>query len=147
MRGGWQRKDEELVMRHKKYGHSSRGQALVEFALIVPIFVLVTVGIFDAGRAIFAFNAVSNATREALREAIVHQDDTAIDAEANAILGGLAADSTITHDKSDCTPVAGGCMYGIEISYAYQPATPIIGAIFHPSITASAQMPVETVNP
>ena len=124
-----------------------RGQALVEFALIVPIFVLVTVGIFDVGRAIFTYNAVSNATREALREAIVHQDDLAIDAEANTILGGLASASTITHDKSDCTPVMGGCMYGIEISYAFQPATPFIGALFHPTLTASAEMPVETVQP
>lgn len=120
---------------------------MVEFALIVPIFVLMTLGIFDAGRAIFAFNAVSNATREALREAIVHQDDTAIDAEANAILGGLASASTITHDKTDCTPVTGGCMYGIQISYDYEPITPLISVIFHPSITASAEMPVETVNP
>lgn len=121
-----------------------RGQTLVEFGLILPIFVLVLVGIFDVGRAIYAYHTVSNATREALREAIVHQDPTAVRAEA--VKAGVAlglTDADVVLDP--CTDE--GCAYGVTVSYDYQPATPIIGNLFNPVISASGEMPVETVNP
>ena len=34
----------------------TRGQALVEFALVLPIFVLIIFGILDAGRLIVVYN-------------------------------------------------------------------------------------------
>jgi hypothetical protein len=49
-----------------------RGQALLEFALILPIFVVAILGLIDVGRAIWANNAVANAAREAARYAAVH---------------------------------------------------------------------------
>ena len=58
-------------MRLSLLRRKSRGQTLVEFALILPIFVLLLVGIFDFGRAIYAYNTISNAAREAVRVAIV----------------------------------------------------------------------------
>ena len=48
------------------------GQALLEFALILPIFVVAVLGMIDVGRAIWANNAVANAAREAARYAAVH---------------------------------------------------------------------------
>ena len=58
------------------------GQALVEFALIVPVFILLLVGLFDLGRGVYAFNTISNASREAVRVGIVDQDCTTIKNEA-----------------------------------------------------------------
>lgn len=55
-----------------KRQHAGRGQALVEFALILPIFVFLMVSIFDLGHVVWANNALSNATREAARFAIIH---------------------------------------------------------------------------
>ncbi|HLE59087.1 MAG TPA: TadE family protein, partial [Candidatus Limnocylindria bacterium] len=55
---------------------SRRGQTLVEFALILPIFLLVLVGIFDMGRAVYAYNTISNASRQAVRLGIVDQNVT-----------------------------------------------------------------------
>lgn len=123
-----------------------RGQALVEFALVVPLFILMMVGIFEGGRAIYTYNALSNAAREALREAIVNQDEAAIEAEANRILGGLAAGTTFVHDKTDCMPeVKALCMYRVELRYEFSPV--LIGAIFSPVLTAESEMPVEAPNP
>lgn len=48
-----------------------RGQSLVEFALVVPLFFLLVMGIIDGGRAIFAFNHMSQATRDVARVASV----------------------------------------------------------------------------
>jgi Flp pilus assembly protein TadG/cell division septation protein DedD len=52
--------------RHK-WQPRTRGQALVEFALILPILLLLVAGIFDFGRALFVFSEVSNSAREAVR--------------------------------------------------------------------------------
>lgn len=46
---------------------SHPGQSLVEFALILPIFVLLIVGVFDLGRAFFSYIAITNAAREGTR--------------------------------------------------------------------------------
>src|SRR5215208_6268423 len=50
---------------------TSRGQALVEFALIFPIFILLLVSIFDLGHVVWANNSLATAAREAARFAVV----------------------------------------------------------------------------
>ena len=50
----------------------TRGQALVEFALMVPMFLALTMGVVDAGRVIWASTSLSAAAREGARLAIVH---------------------------------------------------------------------------
>jgi Flp pilus assembly protein TadG len=49
-----------------------RGQALVEFALVAPVFFLLLFGIIEGGRFIFYYQVLNNATREGARYAIVH---------------------------------------------------------------------------
>lgn len=53
-----------------------RGQALVEFALVAPMFFLVLFGIIEAGRFIFYYETLNNATREGARYAIVNGANT-----------------------------------------------------------------------
>lgn len=50
---------------------SSRGQALVEFALVLPIFAIMLFGIIDFGRYVFTANSLNNGAREAARFASV----------------------------------------------------------------------------
>jgi hypothetical protein len=49
-----------------------RGQAMVEFALIIPVFILLMVALFDFGRVIWVNDTLATASREAVRYAIVH---------------------------------------------------------------------------
>ncbi len=49
-----------------------RGQAMVEFALVIPIFLVVLLGIIETGRFIFNYEVLNNAAREGARYAIVH---------------------------------------------------------------------------
>lgn len=54
------------------FGHArTRGQALVEFALVVPIFLLVLFGILDMSRFVYDSNALNEAAREAARQGTV----------------------------------------------------------------------------
>ena len=55
-------------------GRRSRGQSLAEFALVLPIFLLIVMALFDIGRGVFIYNGLTNAAREAARLAIVNQD-------------------------------------------------------------------------
>jgi Flp pilus assembly protein TadG len=50
----------------------SRGQALVEVALVAPVFFLMVFGTIDIGRVVWANDAVANAAREGARYASVH---------------------------------------------------------------------------
>lgn len=63
MHAGRRRRDEQ---------EGARGQSMVEFALIAPILFLVILATLEAGRFIFHYELVNNATREGARYAIVH---------------------------------------------------------------------------
>ena len=47
------------------------GQGLVEFALVLPVFLLVLCGLFDAGRYVYMNSVLSQASREGARLAAV----------------------------------------------------------------------------
>jgi Flp pilus assembly protein TadG len=130
-----------------------RGQTLVEFALILPVFILLLVGIFDFGRAIYANNTISNASREAVRLAIVDQNITNIKAKAvqrAASLGLTAANVTVGFYQPNgspavcVTPVAIACDVQVTVTYSYSAATPIlsnlVGVI---NMSSTSREPVE----
>ena len=48
------------------------GQALVEFAIVAPVFFMLLFGIIEAGRFILYYETLNNATREGARYAIVN---------------------------------------------------------------------------
>jgi len=48
------------------------GQALVEFALILPVLLLIIFGLLEVSRAVWQENTLAFAAREATRYAIVH---------------------------------------------------------------------------
>jgi hypothetical protein len=49
-----------------------RGQSLVEFALLLPVMLLIITGLFDLARAVWQENTLAYAAREGTRYAIVH---------------------------------------------------------------------------
>jgi len=54
-----------------------RGQALVEFAMIAPLFFVLLLSIVEFGRAIYYIQILNNAAREGARYAIVHGNESA----------------------------------------------------------------------
>jgi Flp pilus assembly protein TadG len=130
---------------------SAKGQSLVEFALVFPVFILLLIGLFDFGRAVFAFNTISNASRESVRIAIVNQTEADVEAEAfkQAVSLGLApADVTISYgDPSGtgtCSSPFVGCRAAVTVQYTFVAATPVIGQIIGPfTMSSTTEMPVE----
>ena len=129
--------------------HDSRGQSMVEFALILPIFVLLLIGIFDLGRGVYAFNTISQAAREGARLAIVDQTIAHIQDEAakTAVQLGIDPadivvefrDRELLDTPNSCVGAVAGdnnndqsivrCMAIVTVPYEYEAATPILGGI------------------
>ena len=61
-----------MSRRLRGFREEERAQALVEFALVLPIFLLIVTGIFDVARAVWQENSLAFAAREGTRYAIVH---------------------------------------------------------------------------
>ena len=51
----------------KQTGLRENAQAIVEFAIVAPILFLMLFGIFEVGRMVFIYSAVTNSSREAVR--------------------------------------------------------------------------------
>jgi Flp pilus assembly protein TadG len=136
-----------------------RGQSLVEFALILPVFILILVGIFDVGRLVFANHTVNNAAREGGREATVNQTEADIQARAAQHAVALdipAADvyvdfrlQSTPDDEDSCDTDVGTqkvvlCLAVVQVTYDYVAATPIIGALIGPMpVTGEVRFPIE----
>jgi Flp pilus assembly protein TadG len=61
-----------LLRRHREHRREprrkpSRGQALVEFALVLPLFLLLLFGLVDVGRVVFINNSLAEAARDGAR--------------------------------------------------------------------------------
>src|SRR5881392_2140594 len=112
-----------LVRRERRHG--SRGQGLMEFALVIPVFLLMMIALFDMGRAVFAYNTLTNAAREGARMAIVNQYQPFIVARAKSqtqivelddprvsvTFWQVAADGKPDQSKPQCNDlVAVGCL-------------------------------------
>ena len=69
----------------------SRGQGLIEFALVLPVFLVLIFGIIDGGRAVFSYNQMSQAARNVARVASTTCFTTtpACDENAGAIAGAI----------------------------------------------------------
>ncbi len=87
-----------------------RGQSLVEFALILPIFVLIVVGIFDLGRAFFAYIAIANAAREGVRVYTFDKEGTSINDIYSAIYFEIGSSTVVDLDNIDPDPPLVECV-------------------------------------
>lgn len=137
----------------RRRARTGRGQAMVEFALVLPIFVLLLVALFDLGRAVFAYNTLTNAAREGARMAIVNQYKPSIIARAKQQTAIVELnDPSVQVDfyqvnldgtpdtSTQCALIAVGCLAVVSFEATYQPFTPLIGnIIFKNGVTFSAR--------
>lgn len=96
-----------------------QGQALVEFALVIMLLVVLLAATIDFGRAVFNYGAVYNAAREGARYGSVHPTDvTGIQNAARALTGRLDPLSVVVGYS--------GSRINVTVVYEYRPATPLL---------------------
>lgn len=81
------------------------GQALVEFALAIVPFLLVVVGLFDLGNAVYTYNGLAEATRDIARVTAVHAYGTGI------VLGGSLQTTNRVATQRSIVPRMGNPTY------------------------------------
>jgi TadE-like protein len=120
----------------------SRGQSLVEFALILPIFFVVVFGLIDGARLVFAYNTVAQAARDAARTAAVEAPFIG----ACTTLICSAGTTVCTAPTSTCP--ANTDAYRIDVKNAADRASVIIGKIpndpVHLALGCSAALATNT---
>jgi Flp pilus assembly protein TadG len=62
----------------RSFVRDTRGQSLVEFALILPMMLVVMFMITEFGRALYQYNVLNTACREGAREAVVAGSGSAV---------------------------------------------------------------------
>ena len=126
-----------------------RGQALVEFAMVLPLMLLMLFALVDFGRAFYSWLLITNAAREGARVGATQSPLTDIEARVYSSASSLdAADITIT-----TTNVQGsrGETVQVDIDYSFSFVTPISslaqllggGAMSDPTISAQSSMRLE----
>jgi hypothetical protein len=82
--------ERRLPMWKRLQSHRSRGQDLVEYALILPVLLLLLLGIMEFGYAVMSYDSISNAAREGARYGIIRPGDTSgVEAAARRLTTGL----------------------------------------------------------
>ena len=104
--------------------NEEHGQALVEFAISIIVFLMLLMAVFDFGRAIYTNNGLAQAAREVARAASVYQGKTdwsdqakATIATQKALVPGLTLPLWKCVGSTDTTDSAGTTEMCKEDSY------------------------------
>jgi Flp pilus assembly protein TadG len=128
--------------RFRSLSRPHRGQAMLETALVLPIFLLVVFGIFEVGRFVFLKAELENAVREGARLGLVTQPFDEQDVRDRVQQQTGLANATVTPTCDDDP-----CDYGSTITVeATLPVTVVAGlvpALPSASLTASASVRIE----
>lgn len=131
-----------------------RGQSMVEFALITPVFFLILVGFVDLGQAFYQYQQLNNAVSEGARVATYNQDPTTVkDAVVSHTTVGITTSNVTVTCYSGWTTTTKTCANGLAIGDAVKVAatksfTPFTGRIIALvgssfNLTATAQRSVQ----
>lgn len=130
-----------------------QGQGLVEFALTVPMLLLLLIGVLDVGRGFQAYVSLGNAVREGAREAALHGADASapwgpaansasvVSAVRGRIVGVRTEDVAVTSSWPSGTNAAGSEVV-VGATYTFQPiAFAFLGGVSMPmSATTRARI-------
>lgn len=115
------------------------GQDLVEFALILPIFLFIVFVIFDLGRAVYYFSAITNAAREGARYGVIYPTEVnQIKATVCKFAVGLDSDcpsapgigiTVNSIDEDNGAPPIRNEVIQVVVTYSFEPVTPGVGLL------------------
>jgi Flp pilus assembly protein TadG len=117
---------------------NERGSAALEFALVLPLLLVLTLAMVQVGLIVRDSVVLTAAARAGAREAAVTADDTRVRSAVDDAAAGLDSagiDVTITRSTR-------GDPAGVSLAYADPIRIPFVSWLFPPSVTlrASAEM-------
>ena len=132
----------KLIRRRREKGE--KGQALVEFALLIPIFLIMVFSIVDFGMGFYSWITVTNSAREGARLGAVQATEQLIIERVEDTANLPNQDEKMTVTVSGAQGQPGGSVV-VQVDYDYDLITPlanliffISGDIFGPTLTFSS---------
>ena len=132
------------------------GQSLVEFALILPVVLLIITGLFDVARATWQENTLAYASREGTRYAIVHgsaaldgvvvfstNQQPVIDVVRAAAVGVPNVSVTVTWPDSNC--IDRNCRVQVDASAPFVPlpSAYMLGGAFQITLRGGSMLVIQ----
>lgn len=107
----------------------ARGQSLVEFALVLPIMLLILSGIVDFGIGLTHYMTLISATREGARLAVTNCTGTdcagAVRAKTIAAATGISPTVTVTCSAGACASSTSGQNVTVRSTWTYNMIWPV----------------------
>jgi Flp pilus assembly protein TadG len=136
------------MMKSRKRITKRRGAAAVEFALVLPVYMVLLLGVLEFARLGMAVQVVTSAAREGCRVAAL-PGNTATDAQnrVNAVLSQSGfPNATITLTPADPTTASGGTQITLSLSIPFSQLSWLGTASFantniHGSATFASERP------
>ncbi len=116
----------KLIRARRK--HEEKGQALVEFALLVPIFLILMFAIVDFGMGFYSWITVTNGAREGARlgAVLASADEITDRVYDSVVLADEDTKMTVTVTNAQGAP---GESVVVQVDYDYDFMTPLAGLI------------------
>lgn len=124
---------------------NQKGQALVEFAIVLPVLLMLVMGIIQFGMMLNSYLAIENASREGARAGIVGSTDAEIESLIISSSPSLnPADLTVTLTPSEANRRSGDTLT-VKVTYNYKFTIPIISSLFNDGkmLTGQTSMRIE----
>ncbi len=125
---------------------NSRGQSLVETAIVLPIILLIIMGIIEFGLLFNNYIIITNASREGARKAAIGGTDSEIIQVVENVTTTLELSRMTISVSPSLSSRRHGTQVKVEVVYRAGLITPIIGEFFpggEAKLTAAAVMRVE----
>jgi Flp pilus assembly protein TadG len=121
-----------------------KGQSLVEFALVLPLLLLLICGIVDIGRLMFAYASLNMTTQEAVRLGGLGKGDADIKSYAKShVRVGDASHMNVTITPTESSRKSGDDV-SVTLTYPLPLITPFMAEIMPtPVLSASSTIRVE----
>lgn len=124
----------------RKLRTGEHGQALVEMALVLPLFFLLLFGVIEMGRIGYAYITISNAAREGGRVATIGGTDSEINTSVQNAATSLDPASLVINITPNQALRLSGQGVTIQVSYPVQLVIPIISAVIPNPVVVSSSI-------
>ena len=116
-----------------RFGHAlssrEKGQAMVEFTLILPVLLMIIMGIVEFGRAYSAYLTIQNAAREGVRLGITGATDAEVATAVEQVASTLDPSALTVNVTPAETSRSPGELLTVTVSYRFQFLVPLISNI------------------
>lgn len=111
-----------------------KGQSIVEFAILVPILLLVLIAIIEFGLMFNSYLILQTSARDAARQLSIGVSDTEVTSQIKAQAYGIdLAQLSISISPTEATRIAGDDVT-VELIYTHTIITPFLAAITGPTV-------------